>query len=587
MSRPERYINSLEFQYLEKTVEIDFKHIYGKGLYPTQRDINNFVVDDLGVTATMLCGVQNHPRLSKVFLQFETEADIVAVEHKLQGGIIMTAKNIQVYGYRVDKPMVSIVLNGQDMSIPREEIVRVLSMYGDVVHCERGKNHDLSTDTKFVNDGTWIVRLTPRLRKYPPETIYYFGPSRKPQTWILSFDGMGSSCYLCGRQGHKGFHCNASAPRNGRLGKQPAGLGKWTEIVHCLNGGPPAQVDEGEGGGGRVRQMVNQVQGKQQKKDMNNVYANPKPSTSGLQRAEAAIPGLWKDVVKSKQNKKFSFKHGEKNATGTKNRFDILADNEVREASDDDDYVESEPEVPENSQDYSKDNKRKNVRDVRSRAKNGDFTRKRPQASSLTRYGVRRGGFVVGDFIKTKEFIEKEKTNKRKDDDEKKKRHNSNTTDNDKKITKKQKQQLANDDSTKVIEVDSEPLVAERTEDSDDIVIDEVANGKDDDKEVLGSSDGGPGDEEVGGVGIDTPTKPDKVQTGPGVEEGVGDGGAGVDMPVKPDGDKEQADEPEPDAPQIKPVEVTGLAHPLDNEDDDLEIPKKAEKLRKLLEEIH
>ena len=88
--------------------------------------------------------------------------------------------------------MVTIVLNGQDMSIEKEEIIRVLSKYGTVVNCERGKNNDLSTDNKFVTDGTWLVRLTPSLRTKPPETIYYFGPSGNAQTWICSFDGMGS-----------------------------------------------------------------------------------------------------------------------------------------------------------------------------------------------------------------------------------------------------------------------------------------------------------------------------------------------------------------------------------------------------------
>ena len=62
-------------------------HIYGKGMFPTQRDINQFVADDLKINARMLCGVQNHPRVPKVFLQLETPEDVAAVELKLQGGL--------------------------------------------------------------------------------------------------------------------------------------------------------------------------------------------------------------------------------------------------------------------------------------------------------------------------------------------------------------------------------------------------------------------------------------------------------------------------------------------------------------------
>ena len=229
--RGERFINNLDFQFLTNTIELDLSHIYGRGVYPTKNDINTFITDDLKVTAGMIIGTQSHPRFPKVFLQFEKEEFVAAVETRLEGGKMMSGKNIKIFGYRCDRPMVTIVLNGQDMSIEKEEIVRVLSKYGTVVNCERGKNNDLSTDNKFVTDGTWLVRLTPSLRTKPPETIYYFGPSGNAQTWICSFDGMGSSCVLCGRQGHKGFRCNALAPKGG-VGKKPDGLGKWTDIAH-------------------------------------------------------------------------------------------------------------------------------------------------------------------------------------------------------------------------------------------------------------------------------------------------------------------------------------------------------------------
>ena len=264
MARHERFINSLNFQFLTNTLELDLSNIFGKGMYPNKRDIHNFITDDMKVTAGMLRGVQHHPRFPKVHILFEKEDDLVVVEERMRNGLMMKAKNLKIFGYRCDHPMVTIVLNGQDMSIKEEEIARVMGKYGKVVTCERGRNNDLSTDDKFVTDGTWTVRMTPHIRTKPPETIYYFRLSGQVQTWILNFDGVGSSCVLCGLQGHMGFRCNSIIPRGGRLGRQPAGLGKWTDVVHELApvvdavpalpppppplpppGGPPGQAPEG------------------------------------------------------------------------------------------------------------------------------------------------------------------------------------------------------------------------------------------------------------------------------------------------------------------------------------------------------
>ena len=231
MGRPERYINSLSFQHLTNTVELDLSYIHGRGMFPTKKEINSFIADEMGVKPGALFGVQHHPRFPKVHLQFHDEQGAILAENKVKNGLMMRSKRIKIYGYRCDEPMVSVFLSGQDMSIGEVEIRRVLGHYGTVVSCERGRNVDLSTQDHFVTDGTWMVRMTPRLRDKPPETIYYHGVSGDVQTWILNYDGVGSSCVLCGVQGHMGYRCNSLAPRGGRLGRQPAGYKIWTDVV--------------------------------------------------------------------------------------------------------------------------------------------------------------------------------------------------------------------------------------------------------------------------------------------------------------------------------------------------------------------
>ena len=94
--RGERFINNLDFQFLTNTIELDLSHIYGRGVYPTKNDINTFITDDLKVTAGMIIGTQSHPRFPKVFLQFEKEEFVAAVETRLEGGKMMSGKNIKI-----------------------------------------------------------------------------------------------------------------------------------------------------------------------------------------------------------------------------------------------------------------------------------------------------------------------------------------------------------------------------------------------------------------------------------------------------------------------------------------------------------
>ena len=261
--RAERFINSLDFQYLSNTIELDLSNIFGKGMFPSRREIHSFIAEEMKVTAAMISGVQHHPRFPKVHLKFERQEDMEAVELRLKDGLKMKNKNLTIFGYRCDCPMVTIILNGQSMDIKKDEIQRVMEKYGKVVTCEPGRNHDLSTKDKFVTDGTWTIRMNPKLNTKPPETIYYFGERDLVQTWILNYDGVGSSCVLCGQQGHMGFRCTSTVPRGGKMGLCPAGLGDWTDVVSKLEPvvtGAVAGVGDDQGG----QQQGGQQQGGQQ-----------------------------------------------------------------------------------------------------------------------------------------------------------------------------------------------------------------------------------------------------------------------------------------------------------------------------------
>ena len=252
--KPERFINSLSFQHLQNTVELDLSGIFGRGQFPTKKEIHEFISDEMKVKAEMLRGIQHHPRFPKVHLQLETGQQADQVENLVKDGLVMKNKNLRIYGHRCDTPSVNIVLCGQDMSIEKDEVERVMAKYGTVVTCERGRNADLSTKDKFVTDGTWQMRLKPKPRTKPPETIYYFGSSGAVETWILSYEGVTSSCVLCGEIGHMGFRCNATVNKTG-IGKRPAGMGKWTDIAACKPVVPTVEEAQGpldEAGDGPV-----------------------------------------------------------------------------------------------------------------------------------------------------------------------------------------------------------------------------------------------------------------------------------------------------------------------------------------------
>ena len=484
MSRPERFINSLSFQYLTQSIELDLSNIHGRGMFPSKKEINSFIMNEMSIGPGVLRGVQHHPRFPKVHLQFLKDEDMLVAELKVKDGLMMQSKKIKIFGYRCDKPMVTIVLNGQDMDIKEDEIKRVLEKYGKVVTCERGRNVDLSTSEHFVTDGTWTVRMTPEITTKPPETIYYFGPSGAVQTWVLTYDGVGSSCILCGVQGHMGFRCNSLVPRGGRLGRKPAGMGYWTDVVECLAPAvqQPAARDEGEGGEGHVQeQQPAQVGGEHLRErvppagvpkgapvlpDRNAIFAKAKQQGTGFSASQPwgsgppmvekrvsllpAIPGLadleQKWQKKKLQNKKKNERRKEKRkleGVSTHNPFDALKDND--HGSD----WESEEEIVE----------KKKVQPRVLRV--GRMT------SALGAYGARRTLPLVSYFKKTaneklpsSKKVDKKKKKEAKEDS-KKRRGSINLNEMEQKKTKTSSEDDVPDDKEKNDDEDNEQLTEE------------------------------------------------------------------------------------------------------------------------------
>ena len=391
--RPERFINSLSFQHLTDTLELDLSNIHGKGMYPSKKEVHMFIMNEMGVGPAELRGVQHHPRFPKVHLQFLEEGDLQRAEMKVKDGLEMRAKKIKIFGYRCDVPMVTIIVNGQDMDIEEHEVRRVLGNYGTVVTAERGKNIDLSVDNHFVTDGTWVVRMTPSIRTKPPETIYYMGYGGNVQTWILTYDGVGSSCVLCGIQGHVSFRCNSVAPRGGKMtGRQPAGLGVWTDVIHCLPIHGPVRrpswfhsddEDEQQPGEGDQQQhgqpegQVGQAGGKAPQDVRNNLFKGVVKGMSASQPVwgtprnlemrpgkparqavipskQPGIPGLAPEDVESQKKKKKNQKKRQSRKKSkqapmvdgipVKNSFDLLTDEEGFEEEEDETDEEEEKE---------------------------------------------------------------------------------------------------------------------------------------------------------------------------------------------------------------------------------------------------
>ena len=228
----ERYCDALSFMFLTNTIELDFGVIYDRALYPTRSEIYEFLLEELALTSEMVEGVQFITGVQRVFIKLATEEFVQEVERRLEGGLVMQEKGIKVFGYRCGEPRISVTITNVAMEVPKEEVQRVMEKYGKVVDIRRGRCNAFSSATKVVTDGTWRIRMTPKLGTKPPELIFYHGHTMDldRQHWVLNYDGAGLCCLLCGSRSHKVFRCGSKIPRDGVNGK-PAGLNQWTDVV--------------------------------------------------------------------------------------------------------------------------------------------------------------------------------------------------------------------------------------------------------------------------------------------------------------------------------------------------------------------
>ena len=193
----ERYCDALSFMFLTNTIELDFGVIYDRALYPTRSEIYEFLLEELALTSEMVEGVQFITGVQRVFIKLATEEFVQEVKRRLEGGLVMQEKGIKVFGYRCGEPRISVTITNVAMEVPKEEVQRVMEKYGKVVDIRRGRCNAFSSATKVVTDGTWRIRMTPKLGTKPPELIFYHGHTLDldRQHWVLNYDGRGFAAF--------------------------------------------------------------------------------------------------------------------------------------------------------------------------------------------------------------------------------------------------------------------------------------------------------------------------------------------------------------------------------------------------------
>ena len=224
-----QHLSSVENVHRTNSLAIDLSTIYGRDMVPNRLEMFKFVNKQLGLKAEELVDIQNHPFLPQVFVKVKTEAILERVQVKLTTGVKVYQKNVILYGWRCDIPLTTVKVNGANPDTSREKIMEVMSKYGVVSSCERGRI-DYFRDS-FVSDGTWILRIRPEQGKGLP-SIVYFTENGNTDVWSLIFDGKVSICWKCGQENHRGDMCRSVRPKANQQGKTaPVGLGTYCDVV--------------------------------------------------------------------------------------------------------------------------------------------------------------------------------------------------------------------------------------------------------------------------------------------------------------------------------------------------------------------
>ena len=224
-----QHLSSVENVHRTLSLAIDLSTVYGRENLPNRLEMYKFVHKQIGVKAEELEDIQNHPFLPQVYVKVKTEATLIRMEDKMRNGVKVFGKNIVLYGWRCDIPLTTVRINGTNPDTLKERIVEVMSKYGEVTACDRGridyfKNH-------FVSDGTWVLRMKPEQGKGLPSIIYYTEGGNK-DIWSVIFDGRVSCCWKCGGEGHRGDQCRSTRPKPAQQGQTaPVGMGTYCDVV--------------------------------------------------------------------------------------------------------------------------------------------------------------------------------------------------------------------------------------------------------------------------------------------------------------------------------------------------------------------
>ena len=166
-----QHLSSVENIHRKNSIAIDMSTIYGRENMPNRMDMFKFVHIKLGLKAEELVDIQDHPFLPQVFVKVKSETVLVRVENKLKAGVRMDSKNITLYGWRCDIPLTTVKLNGATPDTTKDRVMDVMSKYGKVESCDRGRVDYFKNS--FVSDGTWILRIRTEQGKGLPSTLYY------------------------------------------------------------------------------------------------------------------------------------------------------------------------------------------------------------------------------------------------------------------------------------------------------------------------------------------------------------------------------------------------------------------------------
>ena len=210
-----QHLSSVENCHRVNSLAIDLSTVYSRDLLPNRLEMFKFVHKQLGVKAEELVDIQNHPFLPQVFVKVRTEAILERVEAKLMAGVKVFQKNLVLYGWRCDIPLTTARINGTNPDTNKERIIQVLSKYGVVTSCERGRI-DYFKDN-IVSDGTWIVRIRPEQGRGLPSIIYYEDDDKNKDVWAVIFDGKVTACWKCGGENHRGDMCRSVRPKAEKL----------------------------------------------------------------------------------------------------------------------------------------------------------------------------------------------------------------------------------------------------------------------------------------------------------------------------------------------------------------------------------